>query len=104
MSMGPIEIEQRHQAIAQIRAYADWLQANPDVPVPTYLSGTVHPHHLSREASMVMARNLADRHHGAKLSSGESLWVAAQAPVDGPLRVSHTVFVNERKRGAGDSW
>lgn len=98
MSIGPIEAERRHQAIAAIHAYADWLAANPDVPIPTDLSGTVHPlGAMTRSASAKIAGNMADNHNGIRLSGGNSAWATVPVLIPGPVRVKHTMFLAQDK-------
>lgn len=80
----------RALVIAAIHAYAEWLAAHPDVPVPVQLEGTVH--RLDDPAAEVAAvKNLADVHGATKHTSGNTGW-ATVAVMTEPLKVLHTVF------------
>jgi hypothetical protein len=105
-SIGPIEAETRLQAIASIRAYADWLAANPAVPVPHHLQGTVHPGggKLDRPTSIALAEHLIEHHNGSRQSGGTSRWSSAKVDTGGPVNVTHTIFVLEKPGTGDDTW
>jgi len=100
----PPVLAQRHPGralvIAAIHSYAQWLADNPDVPVPTQLSGSVHPTGAPGDARQA-ALDFHANHGGSKLSGGNSAWVDFQVS-DSPLPVRHVVFADDRP--ARDDW
>lgn len=85
--------DDRQNAIAQIRAYADWLEAHPDVDAPTDIDMNVHHHRaeISPEASLAAAVHLVDAYGARKNSAGgNNKWVSFKPGGD---LIDHTLFV-----------
>lgn len=93
----------RAEAIAAIRAYADWLEAHPDVPAPTSIDMITHHHRskISPADSLRLALYLVHEYGAVKESiSAQNRWVRIK-PV-GPL-VEMTLFLAS-DRPAQDDW
>ncbi len=99
---GPEPLTERQMIIADIRAYADWLEAHPDVAPPDHVDGSYHQHGISTVESIRVARAFADAHNGTKHTSGNQGWVIVTVPTT-KLKVEHTIFTNPEPQLL-DSW
>jgi hypothetical protein len=100
----PVDPE-RSAKIAAIFAYADFLQRNPDVPVPTSIDGHVHPTGRSDDADARDAVKALIDDHGAILhTSGNTIWAALRVVSIPGVRVEHVIFAELPKRDPGEWW
>jgi len=96
----------RARGIAAIHAYAQWLADNPDVPMPTHVTGSSHPDNVrsgyAERAALV--RVFAAAYDGSKQRGGRSAWstvVVKRAP---GIMIDHTVFACEQPTPDADAW
>jgi hypothetical protein len=100
----PVDPE-RSAKIAAIFAYADFLQRNPDVPVPGDISGSVHPgrgyDHVESRAAV---KAFIDDHGATLHTSGNTIWATLRV-VDIPgVHVDHVIFAELPKSDPGEWW
>ena len=90
----------RNKAIDGIRAYADWLQANPDVPVPSNVDGHVHRSGMSEAEGVAMIKMLAEAWNAPIHTSADTAWINIRLPQDvtgDRLRVEHAFYAHRDK-------
>lgn len=101
----PVRAPGRAQAIAAIHAYADWLTANPSVPVPdaidsnSYFREAHEPDPLMREAYV----KAWAAEHGAELTHGGVAIFATVRVADVPthgVEINHSLLSNLERRPA----
>lgn len=97
----------RAEIIAQVRAYADWLEQHPDVPAPNYIDMTTHQHYEAPgdvEKSLELALALVEKYGAEKHSSSSSnRWVSIK-PLGAESAVEVTVFLVSPPQRRGDEW
>jgi hypothetical protein len=100
----------RSAKIAAIFAYADFLQRNPNVPVPTDISGSVHPRSGSGDSaydapeSRAAVKAFIDDHGAVFHTSGNTIWSTLRV-VDIPgVHVEHVIFAELPKAEPGEWW
>jgi hypothetical protein len=90
--------DDRAERIQGIRDYADWLEANPDVPAPDSVDG--HSHNVPKP----VAAAFAAAYHGIKHQAGITRWVVVAPPQPArPFTIRHTAFLPEPPQLA-DGW
>jgi hypothetical protein len=82
---------QRAAALAGIRAYADWLEARPEVPTPDRIEGVVYDRGDQAESIAAVAKFARVFGAGLQHSSGTA-WAVLDVETDG-FRAEHTWFV-----------
>jgi len=83
--------DERGTAIAGIRAIADWLEANPDVPAPHHVELAYFDQNR-RDESVAEASRIAETHAGTKHNVGDGRWVHVKLPVGG-VKGMYTFYV-----------
>lgn len=91
----------RALTIAAIHAYAEWLAANPDVPVPDGIDGHCYQHGVAPEASVAAAAAVSDAHNGKRHVNGSSKWITVDVMAQ-PVKIQHTIFCNHDR--TADKW
>jgi len=82
----------RIQAIDAIRAFADWFEAHPDVPVPDSIDGNVYQHQVPERQAVPVVKRMTDEHGATLHHNGDIAWSILRINTDGPVKISHTVF------------
>jgi hypothetical protein len=94
---------QRAAAIANIRAFADWLEANPDVPEPDMFEASCLQTGIEQALSVRLVLGVADRHAGAKETSNGLGWVTVVPPA-APLCKYVLYTARERRGDEPEGW